>query len=148
MIPSSLIFTETAANMSAREQAHMTARRLVAFILIGAGVAALYAGLEPTFASAFPDIAPLQISLLLFASLLVPAYQMHRRFCFPSEMPPVRAAMRYATVQLGVLCLAGFFSQLAYGIAGMPHLTTLLLVFGLTAGVNFSILRIWAFSSL
>ena len=148
MLPSSLIFSEAAETATAREQAHMTALRLVAFVLIGIGVAAFYAGLEPAFVSAFPEIAPLELDLLVFASLLVPAYQLHRRFCFPSEMPHLRAAMRYTAVQLGVLCLAGFFSQLAHGVVGLPHLTTLLLVFGLTAGVNFSLLRTWAFSSL
>ena len=148
MIPSSLIFSEAAQTISAREQAHMTAMRLGAFVVIGAGAAALFAVVASALVTAFPDIAPLQIQLLVFASLLVPAYQLHRRFCFPSEMPHVRAVMRYATVQLGVLCLAGFFSQLANGVVGLPHLTTLLLVFGLTVGVNFSVLRTWAFSSL
>ena len=108
MIPSSLIFSEAAETTTAREQAHMAALRLVAFVLIGIGVAAFYTGLEPAFVSAFPEIAPLELDLLLFASLLVPAYQLHRRFCFPSEIPHLRAAMRYATVQLGVLCLARF----------------------------------------
>ena len=47
--------------------------------------------------------------------------------------------MRYVTIQLGVLCLAGFFSQLAHGVTGMAHMTTVFLVFALTAGVNFTV---------
>ena len=148
MIPDSLIFTETASVARARERAHATAGRLLAFIGIGAGLGLVYVLLEQGLVSAFPSVVPLQIQILLFASLLVPGYQLHRRVCFASEMPHLRAAMRYVTLQLGVLCLAGFFSQLAYGVVGMPQMTTVFLVFAVTAGVNFTVLRNWAFSSL
>ena len=148
MIPFSLIFTETATVATARERAHATAGRLAAFIGIGAGLGLIYALLEQGFVTAYPAVAPLEIQALLFASLLVPGYQLHRRICFASETPHFRAVMRYVTIQLGVLCLAGFFSQLAHGVTGMAHMTTVFLVFALTAGVNFTVLRTWAFSSL
>ena len=113
MIPFSLIFTESATVATARERAHATAGRLVAFIGIGVGLGLIYALLEQGLVAAYPAVAPLEIQALLFASLLVPGYQLHRRICFASETPHFRAAMRYVTIQLGVLCLAGFFSQLA-----------------------------------
>lgn len=147
MIPSSFIFEEAPATASLREQAHGIATRLLLFVLIGAGAAVFYAFLAHVLVPAFPEIADWQMQLMLFASLLVPAYQVHRRFCFPSNALHRQAVPRYLVVQIGVLGLAVAFSHLAYGVVGLPHLTTLFLVFGLTAGVNFSILRVWAFTS-
>ncbi|MBU1174291.1 MAG: hypothetical protein KKH72_02730 [Alphaproteobacteria bacterium] len=146
MIPSSFIFTETPGTIAARRQAHALTGALVRFVVIGVGALLAYAGLEQSFVPAFPEIAAWQMRFLLAASLLVPVYQVHLRFCFSAEMPHLRTLSRYAAVQMAVVALAALFSQLAHGVVGLPHLTTVMLVFVATAGVNFSVLKVWAFS--
>ena len=147
MIPSSFIFTEATATADARAQMHHLAQSLVAFVVIGAGAIGLYAVLASSFVAGFPEIAPWEMRALLAASLLVPAYQLHRRFCFASTASHGFALPRYAAMQMGIVLLAALFSEFAHGTTGLAHLTTVFVVFVLTAGLSFSLLRVWAFAS-
>jgi len=76
----------------------------------------------------------------------VPVYVAHRRYSFSSRAPHAVALPRYAAVQLSALALASVFSWLCYSILGMPTGLAALLVIGLTSGVNFIILKLWAFA--
>jgi putative flippase GtrA len=86
------------------------------------------------------------VSALCYAAMIAPVYLAHRRLSFRSEVPHGRALPRYLLVQLGGLSLAATFSYLAYGVLAMPTIAAAALVTALTAGVNFLVLRLWAFA--
>lgn len=147
MIPPTFIFDETQETIANRSYRDKLATGLMLFVVIGLGMAAGFLVLATLFAPRFTEVPGMLVSALVFAVLLVPAYLLHRRFSFFSEATHADALSRYAVVQLAILLVAAGFSFIAYGVIGFPHLGTGLLVFLLTAGVNFSILRRWAFAS-
>ena len=57
-----------------------------------------------------------------------------------------RALPRYVAVQLTSLALATLFSYVAYGVIGLPTLAAAVIVIVLTSGINFLVLRRWAFA--
>ncbi len=122
------------------------ATQLVSFVLIGAGAAGGFVLLSSA-AMAVPTGLPQWIvSACCYALFIVPVYLLHRRFSFASAAPHGRALPRYVAVQLSALFLATLFSYLAYGVVGLPTALAAVLVIGLTSGVNFMVLRLWAFS--
>ena len=147
MIPPAFIFDETQETIANRAYRDKIATGMMSFFGIGLGAAAGFAVLTTLFVPRFAEVPGMLVSALVFAVLLVPTYLLHRRFAFFSEAAHGEALPRYAVVQLAALFAAGVFSFVAYGIVGMPHLGTGLLVFLLTVGVNYSILRRWAFAS-
>lgn len=122
------------------------AAQLASFLVIGGGVATAYVALS-TAAMTLPIPAPRWIiSGFCYALFIIPAYLLHRRYSFSSSAPHGSALPRYVTVQLSALVLATLFSYLAYGVAGLPTPIAATLVIALTSGVNFMVLRLWAFS--
>lgn len=87
------------------------------------------------------------VSTCCYALLILPVYLAHRRFSFRSDAPHTHALPRYVGVQLCGIALASLFSFVCYGVFGMPTLFASLLVIGLTSGVNFVVLRLWAFAA-
>ena len=69
------------------------------------------------------------------------------RFSFRSDAPHGRALPRYIAVQLCGLALASLFSYICYRSSECPRLLRRILVIALTAGVNFVIVRTWAFAA-
>jgi putative flippase GtrA len=122
------------------------AAELVSFLVVG-GLAALCFTLLSTWMinlrTALPDWV---VSALCYAAFIVPVYFAHRRISFRSSTPHGIALPRYVAVQLSALTLASIFSYVAYGILGLPSLVAAVLVIGLTSGVNFLVLRLWAFA--
>jgi putative flippase GtrA len=121
--------------------------QLLSFLLIGGAAALSFVGVSAAAAAAFHDIPAWLVSALCYAAFIVPVYLLHRRFAFRSSADHSRALPRYVTVQLCGLLLATGFSYIAYGIVGMPTLIAAVLVIGLTSGVNFLVLRRWAFEA-
>ncbi|MEQ1768381.1 MAG: methyltransferase domain-containing protein [Devosia sp.] len=120
-------------------------RQLVSFLLIGSIAAGSFVLLS-TAAMAVPTGLPnWVVSALCYAVFVVPVYLLHRRFTFASDAPHATALPRYMTVQLSALLLATVFSYIAYGVVQLPPPFAAMLVIGLTAGVNFMVLRSWAF---
>jgi putative flippase GtrA len=125
----------------------VAAAQLLAFLLIG-GVAALsFVGVSAAAVAIFRELPSWLISALCYAAYIVPVYLLHRRFAFRSDVEHSRALPRYVAVQLCGLGLATLFSWLAYGVIGMPTLLAAILVIGLTSGMNFLVLRGWAFGA-
>jgi putative flippase GtrA len=121
--------------------------QLVSFLIVGGG-AALGLVLLTSAALAVPTGLPSWVvSVICYALFIGPVYLLHRRFSFASAAPHGRALPRYIAVQLSALLLAALFSYVAYGVAQLPTPVAAVLVIGLTSGVNFMILRLWAFSS-
>jgi SAM-dependent methyltransferase len=122
------------------------AAQLASFLIIGGGAAAAFIALS-TAAMSLPIAAPRWVvSGACYALFIVPVYLLHRRFSFSSSAPHGSALPRYVAVQLSALVLATLFSYLAYGVAGLPTPVAATLVIALTSGVNFMVLRLWAFS--
>jgi putative flippase GtrA len=119
---------------------------LVTFIGIGGGAALAFI-LVSSVAVGLPTGLPKWlVSAICYAAFIVPVYLLHRRYSFQSRAPHGRALPRYVAVQASAVVLAALFSWVAYGVIGLPSLFAALLVSALTAGVNFIILRRWAFA--
>lgn len=121
--------------------------QLLSFLAIGGGAALSFVAVSAAAVASFHNIPAWLVSALCYAAFIVPVYLLHRRFAFRSSAEHGRALPRYVAVQLCGLMLATAFSYLAYGIIGMPTLVAAVLVIGLTAGVNFLVLRRWAFGT-
>ncbi|MEP7240718.1 MAG: GtrA family protein [Devosia sp.] len=121
-------------------------RRLLWFIAVGGGAALAFVVLSSVAIAALPASPRWIVASVCYAALVVPVYLLHRRFSFSSDAPHGRALPRYVAVQLCAIALASLFGYVAYGVLGLPTVAAALLVSGLTAGVNFIILRAWAFA--
>jgi putative flippase GtrA len=123
----------------------MVVTQLLSFLAIGGTAALSFVAVSAVAVAAIQGVPSWLVSALCYAAFIVPVYLLHRRFAFRSSTEHGRALPRYVAVQLCGLMLATAFSYLAYGIMGMPTLIAAVLVIGLTSGVNFLVLRRWAF---
>lgn len=119
---------------------------LVLFILVGASGAIGFVLLSTTMQAMPTGLPRWVVSALCYAACIGPVYLSHRRFSFQSGAPHRQALPRYVAVQGMALTLAALFSYVAYGVLSAPALAGSVLVVGLTSGVNFIILRGWAFA--
>ena len=108
----------------------------VAFICLSTGMLQLNTGL--------PDWL---VSALCYAALIVPVYLMHRRFSFRSKARHATALPRYVAVQASAVLLTSLFSYVCYQMLGMQSWLGAFIVVGLTSGVNFVVLKLWAFAA-
>ncbi len=106
------------------------------FALLSASVIGLRTGLPDWVASA-----------LCYAAFIGPVYLAHRTMAFRSDVPHAVALPRYIAVQLSALTLASIFSYVCYSVIALPTVPAAVLVIGLTSGVNFVVLKLWAFAA-
>ena len=106
--------------------------QLVAFVVIGGAAALSFVGVSSAAVALFRTVPAWLVSSLCYAAFIVPVYLMHRRYSFQSAAAHSRALPRYVLVQLCGL--------------GLPTLAAALVVIVLTSGVNFLVLRRWAFA--
>ena len=118
---------------------------IISFLLIGAGAAIAFTIWSSAAIWALPEVPRWLVSAVCYGAFIVPVYLLHRRFSFQSDAPHAHALPRYIAVQLGSLAIAALFSYVAYSVMGLPTMTAGLLVICLTSGVNFLVLRRWAF---
>lgn len=118
---------------------------IMSFILIGLSGAAAFVLLSNLVLLAFP-LAGWGASTFCYGALIVPVYLLHRRFSFRSRIAHTRALPRYMAVQGMALGLASLFGFLLHGALALPSLPASMLVIGLTSGVNFMLLKAWAFA--
>lgn len=119
---------------------------MLSFVIIGGAAAISFVGVSSAAVALFRSAPNWLVSALCYAAFIVPVYLLHRRFSFRSEAAHGRALPRYILVQVAGLALATGFSYVCYGLIGLPTPVAALLVIGLTSGINFVILRLWAFS--
>lgn len=119
--------------------------QLAAFVAIGATGAAAFVVLS-SLATAVTGSENSLVNALCYAALIGPVYLAHRRFSFQSELPHSHALPRYVGVQLMALTLVTLFSYVVYSILGMTSVVAATLVIVLTSGLNFVVLRGWAFA--
>ena len=120
--------------------------QLFAFLVIGGSAAFSFVGLSAAAVAAFDALPAWLVSSICYAGFVVPVYLLHRRYSFQSDATHQRALPRYILVQLCSLGLATLFSFVAYGVIGLPTLVAALMVIVLTSGINFLVLRRWAFA--
>jgi len=119
---------------------------LASFLAIGAGGALTFVGLSSlAVALAGPERGWLA-SALCYAALIGPVYLLHRRFSFRSEAAHRQALPRYLAVQAMALGLAALFGWLLHGRLALPGVPASILVIALTSGMNYLVLRGWAFA--
>lgn len=121
--------------------------QLFAFLVIGGAAAIAFVGVSSAAVAMFRTEPAWLVSSLCYAAFIVPVYLLHRRYSFQSGAEHARALPRYVAVQLCGLGLATAFSYVAYGVVGLPTLTAAIVVIALTSGINFLVLRRWAFGS-
>lgn len=119
---------------------------LVAFITIGAAGAAAFVVLSTAMIWLDTGVADWLVNAACYAALIVPVYAMHRRYSFDSDAPHSQALPRYMAVQGMALLLAALFSFVVHGMLAVPTVAASMIVIALTSGVNFMVLRSWAFA--
>ncbi|QQR39826.1 GtrA family protein [Devosia rhizoryzae] len=120
---------------------------LVSFIAIGGGGALAFVLSSSLLIALLPWVDAWLVSSWCYAGFILPIYLLHRRFSFRSEAAHRDALPRYFAVQVLALVLASLFGQLFHGVLGLPSLPAALLIVGLTSGLNFVILKLWAFEA-
>lgn len=121
--------------------------QLVSFVLVGGGAALAFACVSAAAVTLFAATPSWLVSALCYAGFILPVYLLHRRFSFASDAAHRQALPRYVAVQLCGIGLATLFSWLAYGVIGLPTLIAAGVVIALTSGINFVVLRRWAFGA-
>lgn len=119
---------------------------LFGFIAIGGAGAAAFVALSTLMIGLDTGFADWVVNTACYASLIGPVYLLHRRFSFSSDAPHSQALPRYMAVQAMALVLAAVFSYAVHGLPAMPTILASMLVIALTSGVNFMVLRSWAFA--
>lgn len=122
------------------------ARDLLSFLIVGGLAALSYVVLSTLMIGLDTGVADWVVSAISYAVHVIPVYLAHRRFSFRSRAPHAVVLPRYVAVQLSAVVLAAIFSYVCYRVIGLRPLFAAALVTILTAGVNFFVLRLWAFA--
>jgi len=120
---------------------------LLFFALVGGSGAVAFVLLSNIAIALGTGVPDWIVSTLTYAALILPVYAMHRKLSFQSDAPHRSALPKYIVVQVSGLCLASLFSYVFYAMFGLHSAFASVLVIGLTSGVNFFVLRLWAFAS-
>ena len=117
------------------------------FVLVGGGAALALAAVTTAMISLRTGVPDWVTGALCYAAFIGPVYLLHRRLSFRSEAAHGQAFPRYVLVQLSAIALVSLFSWLCYTALGMQTAIGSIIVLGLTAGVNFFVLKLWAFAT-
>lgn len=123
------------------------ATELAMFLLVGGGAALALAAVTTAMISLRTGVADWVMGALCYAAFIGPVYLLHRRLSFRSDATHRRAFPRYLAVQLSAIGLVSLFSFVCYDVLGVETAIGSVIVLGLTAGVNFAVLRLWAFAA-
>ena len=119
---------------------------LLAFLVVGGSGAVAFVVLSSIMIWADTGFENWWINTACYAALIVPVYLLHRRYSFDSDASHWQALPRYMAVQGMALVLAAVFSFVIHGVLDLPTVLASMLVIVLTSGVNFMVLRSWAFT--
>ena len=118
-------------------------RELVAFLLIGGTSALLYTGLNVLFTKA--GLRPSLSIVLTLAILMPPTYYAQHRLTFRSGRDHRSAFPRYVGAQLFGNVLALVAAEVFASPIRAHPLVSFLLIAAMVAGINYAILKFWAF---
>ena len=116
------------------------------FIGVGAGGALAFVVLSTLMITLNPGAPEWVVNAACYASTILPVYLLHRRFSFDSDASHWQALPRYLAVQGMALVLAALFTFVIHGVLALPTVFASMLVIMLTSGVNYVVLRSWAFA--
>lgn len=119
---------------------------IFSFLAIGGGAAAGFVLVSSVAVAQFSHVESWVVSALCYAAFVVPVYLLHRRFTFRSQALHREALPRYVAVQALGLMLATLFGFLFHGTMALPSVASAMLVIALTSGVNYLVLKGWAFA--
>ena len=119
---------------------------LLAFLLIGGSGAAAFVVLSSVMIWLDTGLADWSVNAACYAALIVPVYLLHRRYSFQSDASHWQALPRYMAVQGMAMVLAALFTYVINGVLALPTVLASMLVITLPSGVNFVVLRSWAFA--
>mgnify|MGYP001249954410 FL=1 len=122
------------------------ATELALFVLVGGGAALALAAVTTAMISLGTGMPDWVMGGLCYAAFIGPVYLLHRRLSFRSHASHRQAFPRYLAVQLSAIGLVSLFSFVCYDVLGVETAVGSVIVLGLTAGVNFAVLRLWAFA--
>lgn len=117
------------------------------FVLVGGGAALALAAVTTAMISLRTGVPDWVMGALCYAAFIGPVYLLHRRLSFRSDAAHRQAFPRYVAVQISAIVLVSLFSWLCYTVLGVQTAIGSVLVLGLTAGVNFAVLKLWAFAT-
>lgn len=119
---------------------------LVSFVAVGGTAALAFAGVSSTLIALGTGVPDWIVSVLCYSGFIGPVYLAHRYLSFRSATPHRTALPRYLAVQASAIALSAVFSYVSYRVLQLPGMSAALLVIGLTSGVNFVVLKLWAFA--
>lgn len=119
---------------------------LITFLAIGGAGAFSFVLLASAMIWLDTGFADWIVNTVCYGVLILPVYLLHRRYSFRSDASHRQALPRYVAVQGMALVLAALFSYLIHGAMTVPTLVASIMVITLTSGVNFMVLRGWAFA--
>ena len=122
------------------------AAEVFSFLFVGGMAALCFVGLSMLMIDLKTGLPDWVISALCYAAFIVPVYLAHRAYSFRSRAPHAVALPRYITMQLSALSLAAIFSYVCDKLLGLETAAAAFVVIGLTSGVNFIVLKLWAFA--
>jgi len=117
------------------------------FVLVGGGAALALAAVTTAMISLRTGVPDWTMAALCYAAFIGPVYLLHRWLSFRSDAAHGQAFPRYVAVQLSAIALVSLFSFVGYSVLGMETAIGSIIVLGVTAGVNFAVLRLWAFAT-
>lgn len=119
---------------------------IAAFLVVGGLAALSFVVLSAVLISLDSGVPDWIVSSICYALHVGPVYLAHRRFSFRSQLPHSVALPRYIAVQASAVVLAAIFSFVCYSLLGLEPIIAASVVTLLTSGVNFVLLRVWAFT--
>jgi putative flippase GtrA len=117
------------------------------FVLVGGGAALALAAVTTATISLRTGVPDWVMGALCYAAFIGPVYLLHRRLSFRSDAAHGQAFPRYVAVQVSAIVLVSLFSFICYSVLGVQTAIGSVIVLGLTAGVNFAVLKLWAFAT-
>ena len=121
-------------------------RGAVLFLCIGGSGALAFVLLSTLMIRLDTGLPDWLVNGLCYGVLILPVYLLHRRLSFQSDASHRQALPRYLAVQASALLLATLFTLVIHGVLEVPTMLASMLVIGLTSGVNYFVLRSWAFA--
>jgi putative flippase GtrA len=123
------------------------ARELLWFVAVGGSGALALAAVTTAMISLRTGVPDWAMAALCYAAFIGPVYLLHRRLSFRSDAAHRQAFPRYVAVQLSAIVLVSLFSWVCFSVLGVATAIGSVIVLGLTAGVNFAVLKLWAFAT-
>jgi putative flippase GtrA len=121
--------------------------QLALFIAIGGSAALVYALFSAAMIGMRTGLPDWLVSGLCYAIMVPLVYLLHHLISFRSASGHRQALPRYLAVQALGICLATLLSLLCHTWLRLPPVAAGLVIAAVVAGINFLLLKLWAFTA-